>query len=130
MQWDQKYCLGHAEIDAQHQELFLYFERFLAACNAGQGKEEVLRVLDFLGQYVVNHFYLEESLMDSLGHPEYEEHCQQHRFFAQRLAQLKAKAADGTHGLVLILATGQLLAGWLREHIDSADRAIVSPSPI
>jgi hemerythrin len=60
--WTDSLAVGIPEIDQQHQELFLRLERLLRGIVGGE-REEVGRLLEFLGDYVVRHFGAEERWM-------------------------------------------------------------------
>ena len=68
--WNSDYATGHLLIDAQHQELFNWFNVLLDACKKQQGRQEIINLFNFLDQYVVEHFTLEEGLMLAHNSPE------------------------------------------------------------
>ena len=63
--WREELAIGHETVDNQHRELLERFDSLLSACKAGEGKPELARLIDFLDQYVIHHFYEEEKLGSS-----------------------------------------------------------------
>ena len=47
VKWTPEYAVGVEEIDRQHQELFSRINDLLEACQRGEGKQEVGKVLSF-----------------------------------------------------------------------------------
>ncbi|HEY6099471.1 MAG TPA: hemerythrin domain-containing protein, partial [Anaeromyxobacter sp.] len=56
LDFDPVLFTGVDEIDAQHRELFDRIGRLLEASRHRRSREEVVRLLEFLGAYVVEHF--------------------------------------------------------------------------
>ena len=56
IQWNEELATGVLEIDNQHKEIFARINRLLEASSQGKGKQEVGRMIDFLGDYVISHF--------------------------------------------------------------------------
>ena len=70
MQWTADLATGVTEIDNQHKEIFSRLGQLYAACSEGRGKEEVLRLILFLEEYVKEHFSAEERLQMRHGYPD------------------------------------------------------------
>ncbi len=63
--WDEaSMATGVNTIDSQHQTLIQRINELHAACLAGTAKEELLKMLVFLGDYAVSHFKHEEGIME------------------------------------------------------------------
>ena len=62
--WNSTMTTGLNNIDNQHRELFRQVDLLITAMSQGKGRQEVGRILDFLGQYVHDHFADEEREMD------------------------------------------------------------------
>ena len=126
IEWTSDLATGVTDIDNQHKELFGRFDRLFAACSEGKGKEEVLRLLLFLEDYVKEHFAAEERLQLRYAYPEYARHKSQHiRFMAdvaKLLAEFKAEGAT----LSLVIMTNKTLAGWLTQHIKKVDMELAA----
>lgn len=122
--WRDDLLTGVAEVDDQHKELFRRFGDLLTACNQGKGGEEVLRLFDFLDDYVVKHFAAEERIMRQCGYPAYLEHKQEHQGFTRRLEELKRQFRDEGAGLSLVITTNHMMIEWLSRHIERMDKEI------
>lgn len=124
--WRNDFDIGVLEIDGQHREIFARFDRLLAAIDAGKGKEEVVRTLNFLDQYSREHFSKEEALQRRYGYPQYEMHHTEHQHFILTLDAIYQKyVLLGAHEVV-VKQTSQALQGWLIKHICSIDRAFAA----
>lgn len=120
--WTDDLTVGISEIDSQHRELFTRLERLLDACMSGREQEEVLRMLDFLGEYAVIHFETEERLQRDHCYPGYESHRAEHDFLRERLARFREELAQTGPTRDFVLRVNQLLIDWLRSHIREVDR--------
>ena len=121
IKWTDDLSTGVTEIDNQHREIFSRFDKLFAACSEGKGKEEVLRLLLFLDDYIKEHFAAEERLQIRHAYPDYPAHKEQHvRFIAdvEKLArEFKAEGAT----LSLVIMTNKTLSSWLIQHIKRID---------
>ena len=123
MQWTMDLATGVAEIDNQHKEIFNRFDRLFDACSEGKGKEEVLRLLLFLQEYVKEHFSAEERLQLRSAYPEYAEHKAQHAGFNAEVERLAREFAAEGATLPLVIKTNKTLSSWLLQHISRTDMA-------
>ncbi|RMF46417.1 MAG: hemerythrin [Deltaproteobacteria bacterium] len=124
LEWNDSLAVGHEVIDAQHRELFRHFNQFLAACNQRRGKDELERLLDFLTEYVIEHFSAEENLMTRTAYPDREAHLVQHRQFRERLAELRQEMERSGPSLAVLIHTNKTLLHWLTQHIRHVDTAM------
>ncbi len=124
IKWTPALAVGHAVIDTQHQELFRRLESLLAAMMKGD-KAEIVRLFDFLGSYVVEHFGAEEKLMQQHAYPDYPAHKAAHeRFVADYLALKKSLDAGG--GAALSIKVQNWCGDWLKAHIAGTDQALAT----
>ena len=63
VQWSDDLTTGIDKIDNQHKNLIIKVNELLQAINAGKGKRQIGSMLEFLGEYVVEHFSTEEEYM-------------------------------------------------------------------
>ena len=121
IQWTSNLATGVTEIDNQHREIFNRVNRLSEACSEGRGKEEVMRLLLFLQDYVMEHFAAEEKLQVQSGYPGYAMHRSQHtRFIADITRLATAFKTDGAT-LSLVIMTNKTLTAWLVQHIGKSD---------
>lgn len=121
-EWDERIMgTGVPSIDRQHQELLGRMKELFDADFQGKGKEEVRRMLEFLGVYVKEHFAHEEALMAHHGCPAAERNRQAHAaFLKEYVAMTQRYDREGpTSGIVLEVATR--LLNWLVSHIQACD---------
>lgn len=126
IRWSSDLETGVRAIDRQHEELIGMLNE-LDAAHAGGCPQSVLDdVLQRLGTYVIFHFGTEEALMAGLPHNE--EHARQHRHehagFIEKLAGLRAQAAD--NGRQTMEALIDYLNEWLYQHILKSDRELAA----
>jgi hemerythrin len=122
--WDEKLATGVTEIDEQHKEIFVKFNALLEACDRGRSRELLGDILDFMNEYVLQHFQDEEKLQRRLEYPQYFAHKAAHNELAGRFAQLQAKFAAHGASVQLVIETGKLLSEVLFEHIQEHDKAL------
>lgn len=123
MQWTSDLAIGVAEIDTQHQEIFARFDKLFAACSEGKGKEEVLRSLSFLDEYVKEHFGAEERLQMRHAYPDYAAHKAEHTRFVAEVDKLAREFREEGATLPLVIMTNRTLSSWLSQHIKKTDMA-------
>jgi hemerythrin len=124
IEWDETLEVGVEAIDEQHKELFRRLDRLLQAMQTRQGAVEVGRLIDYLGEYVVAHFGLEESVMRDRAYPAYAAHKAEHEAFLKDFQMLRAEyLSSGPNAVITIRVTNRVTA-WLREHIYRIDRAL------
>jgi len=120
--WSEAYATGVGEIDGQHRELLEQVDRLLGAI--GGDPAAVGRVLDFLGDYAVSHFDMEERLMEHHGYPHAEAHREAHASFVRTFGRLRYDFdLDGLTEGFTELVTGWLVE-WLKGHILDLDMSL------
>jgi len=120
--WSADYATGVDEIDAQHRELLAQIDRLLGALRSDPAA--VRRLLDFLGDYALSHFELEERLMERQAYPEAEAHRAAHASFVGAFGRIRYDYdLDGlTEGMVELISSW--LVEWLKDHILGTDRKL------
>ncbi len=121
--WTPALALGHAEIDAQHQELFRRAARLLDAMAAGD-RATVGELFDFLGTYVVDHFAAEERLMTESRFPGYNVHKAAHERFVRDYQSLRKLHEDSGANAAVAIKARSWLTEWLRNHIGGTDQLL------
>ncbi len=124
IEWTDDLSTNFPEIDEQHRELIKRINVLLETCAGNKTRAELGQVIDFLEEYVVNHFTSEENRMLDMNYPEYRRHKAEHAVFIERVDDLKRKFRDeGAGADVLHLATRTLME-WLEVHIRRTDRQL------
>jgi hemerythrin len=109
-------------IDQQHQELFRRVNKLLAAARKGLARHEVGGVLDFLAEYVVEHFEAEEAVMRASSYPDFPVHKAQHDALKRELASFTDGFSRDGANVALIVDLNRTLCSWLTSHVRKADR--------
>lgn len=121
--WDPKYATGHAEVDAQHQQLFSLFNALHAATLEGRPQAVLAQTIESLNTYVGTHFQLEQDLMRAHHYPDRIRHCQCHAELTARTRALHAGLEQGSRSVTAELV--MFMTAWLRHHIACEDMALV-----
>lgn len=124
--WDKSMTTGVADVDGQHQEIIRQINAFGAAMTAGKGREELGRMLDFVGKYAIDHFTKEEAHMARYRCPAAEANKAAHRAFVARFGELRKQfAAEGAKA-TLALDIYTELTTWLVKHIRGIDTKLAA----
>jgi hemerythrin-like metal-binding protein len=118
--WSDRYSVGVARIDAQHQRLVELINEFHAAMLAGGGRAAVGKTLDGVVEYTLSHFAAEEALMKRVAYPGYEQHKAEHTKLVGKVKLLKQKAQAANATFTLEVAA--FLQHWLVDHISNVDK--------
>ena len=124
IEWTDDLSVGVSIIDDQHRELFGQVNQLLEACNQSKGHEAVGKIIDFLGQYVVNHFGTEEEFMQKYNYPDYSVHKAHHTAFIKSFTELKAKFESEGPGPHIVIMTNRVVVGWLNGHIRNVGKLL------
>lgn len=120
--WNQSLETGIASIDNQHKELIKRINDFLDACMKQKGKEEINAVLNFLGDYTVQHFRDEEAMHNSSGYAKAAAHKFQHDKFIMDFKALRQLFDREGPSLGVTLTTNKTVVDWLINHINGSDK--------
>jgi len=124
VEFDPVLLTGVDDIDAQHRELFQRIGQLLEASRNHRSREEVVRLLEFLGGYVVDHFASEEVTMEAARYPRVEGHRAEHRQFMKELEILRHELKSEGPSNLFVIRVGNRVTEWLREHIYRTDRLL------
>ena len=124
LELDPLLLTGIDEIDGQHRELFARIGALLEASRSGRSREEVVRLLEFLGSYVVDHFAAEERTMEETGYPRLGGHRAEHLQFMKELAILRHELKSEGPSNLFVIRVGNRITEWLREHVYRTDRIL------
>lgn len=122
--FDPGLLTGIQEIDAHHRELFARVDRLLEESRTPRGQDEVLRLLEFLARYVVDHFTAEESRMAAGSYGGLEVHVAEHRQFERELDAIRRQVRSEGPSPLLVARVGHRMTEWLRDHIYRTDLAM------
>lgn len=112
---------GYESVDREHQCLIEKINELHAACQRGAGKDEVRKMLEFLGEYAANHFRSEEKLMAQHRSPSRGENKAAHTQFLKAYAGLMEEFERTGPTTTLLLQLKGMVAEWLTDHICKID---------
>jgi len=120
VKWSEKYSVGIARIDGEHQKLIELVNELYSAMLGGQAKDVVGKTLDGLASYTVSHFVFEESLMKTHAYPEFQQHKEQHDKLVEQVKLLQADLRAGKPAVSKEVMA--FLQQWLLGHILGVDK--------
>lgn len=124
LQWNDSLLTGVDKIDSQHKELIDRINSLFTSASQGKSKEEFIKTVNFLEEYVVVHFSTEENLMEKNKYPQMERHKEQHAQFVENFKQLKKEMSEKGATSLLIIRCNRLLIDWLLQHIRKEDQVL------
>ena len=122
MEWQPALEVGFARIDEDHRKLIAALNRLHAAMDQGQDRAELAKVLNFLRDYTVSHFQMEEALMIKYGYPGAPAHFTAHAELVLKVCDFIVDFRAGR--IALTEALLDFLETWLVGHILSRDHEL------
>jgi hemerythrin len=123
IKWTPALAVGVSAIDQQHQELFDRVAKLIDAMKNSDAAE-VGRLMDFLGAYVVEHFRMEEGLMQRYAYPDYALHKAAHERFVQDYGELRRKFESKGAMSFVTIQVKTWLVDWLTAHVQGTDLSL------
>jgi len=124
IEWSDDLAVGFSRIDDQHRELFKRVNSLIDAIWDGKGKDEVMKFINFLSGYVVDHFGDEEAFMMRYDFPKYREHKALHDAFIAKFERIATAFESGDAPPTLVTDTADDSCTWLRNHIRIMDKEL------
>jgi hemerythrin-like metal-binding protein len=119
--WCSDFCVGVAEIDAQHEHLVSMVNELFRAYMQGREKEVLSDIITGLSDYTAYHFSTEERLMDEHAYPATAEHRLEHREFIDRSIDFLLAYTSSNQEQDLAPVVLDYLEDWLLKHIRGTD---------
>ena len=107
--------------DEEHQILFGKLNKLYDLATGGAARSEIGAQLDDLITYVVGHFAHEEKEMQAKGYADYDRHKAEHEALLGVCGGLQTKFHAGEAEVTE--EVGQMVKGWLDNHIPNFDKA-------
>ncbi len=124
-QWDSRLETGIEEVDEQHKELFARIDSLELAIYNGRAASELIKLMEYLESYILEHFELEEKLMLDNTYPDFAAHSRQHNDFRTYctgvLNTFKTKGTDS----YLAIDIDKHMRKWWENHILKMDMAYI-----
>lgn len=117
-EWNDSLSTGIEDVDNQHKGLIDRVNELLQASISGKTGDEIDKTVNFLADYVVEHFQTEEKYMKKYDYPKYEEHKKIHDDFVQSFKELVKDKDSVSFQVKLQTQVGQ----WLLNHINKTDK--------
>lgn len=124
IEWSDDLVTGSFQIDTQHKQLFKIINDLLDACKKGQAKQEILKVVEFLSQYVQEHFSTEENFMEKYEYVHIAAHKKQHLEFKKSFTDFRDRVYNEGITLSLTISLTHTLVDWLTKHIRVTDKEL------
>lgn len=122
-QWNSSLETGIEQIDEQHKELFNRIDQLELALYNGRAASELVKLMEYLESYIVEHFELEEKLMLDNIYPDFAAHARQHAEFRNLctgiLNNFRSRGADS----YLAIDVDKQMRKWWENHILKMDMA-------
>jgi hemerythrin len=119
--WDPSMATSVPQVDSEHQEWFRQADRLNQALMEGKGRDEIEKILNFVGDYVVTHFAHEEKIMADYSCSVADANKAAHTKFIGRYMELQSRYAQAGASSSLAIEIHDLLKKWLIEHITHID---------
>ncbi|MEO5347356.1 MAG: hemerythrin family protein [Magnetococcus sp. YQC-9] len=122
-----RYRLGCASIDTQHELIFAIYHELLRSVELEQDGYDMASVFLCLNGYAATHFKHEETLMRSAGFPGMEDHLHEHRSMVRQIGVFRERflsAASAEAERVVAREVAGFLLAWLEHHISEVDREL------
>jgi len=119
--WNSSLETGHPEIDRQHRALLRAYNDLLKAMIDGRGRDEIQKTLVFLKDYTVEHFTMEERLMEMCDYAEAPDHKALHQEFVGKVTQFLGRF---DRGAIVTISVMEFMRIWLLGHIQGIDKQL------
>lgn len=120
VEWNKSYSVSVKDLDKEHMYLFDLINELNDAMLQGKSKVNLLKIIDALADYTVNHFAHEEKLFQKTNYPEYDEHKIAHETFVNKVKEFRGKVNSGE--AMVSIEIINFLKDWLINHIGIFDK--------
>ena len=122
-EWKNDFSVGEETIDSQHKKLLDQVNKILDVVVFGvEAKIVEDNIMNFLEEYIKEHFLYEEEYMRKIKYPYIKKHRQEHRSFVKNYIKFKKELEMGVDKSKLILKVENFLGTWLLNHIGKEDK--------
>jgi len=123
--WHSDLNTGLAKIDQQHRELVKRINDFLkSSLKEPRDYKQMIDTFDFLKNYAIEHFSLEEKLMAEYQFPEERSHKADHKAFRKWVDYANSRIIDHEFTDDLTMQANYRLVEWLELHFRNRDRRL------
>lgn len=123
LQWSDDYLIGEIQIDTHHKLFFDMVKDISESIDAGHVDIEIVEIVDFFQRYVDMHFRVEEEIMQKIGYPNLDEHCDIHRGFSESISEL-SEQLETNNTAATLSDVFTLTQDWFLNHILTEDKKL------
>ncbi|MCL2145463.1 MAG: hemerythrin family protein [Endomicrobia bacterium] len=120
-EWDKSLETGNEIIDAQHKSMFSALNNLITANEEGKAPLEIQKTIEFLAQYIIQHFADEEKLQEECGYPHIIEHKNRHLDLRNNVTELLKKLYNEGCSSKFVEHIILVMTDWLTRHIKGDD---------
>jgi len=124
LSWVKDFEIGVEEIDQDHKEIILEFEKLYQLMKEGLGHDYYHDLIAYLIKYVNWHFDHEEKLQESISYPYIDEHKKIHEEFKNSILTIAKEHENKVITNADLIKINIFLKNWLIHHILIEDRKI------
>lgn len=124
IRWSKMYEIGVEEVDKQHKEFFKRSNRLMKACQNRKGMEEIEGALNFLTDYIEEHFEKEEKIQKKYNYPKYAGHKRLHSKFVKKVEDFNNKLDNQEVRLGDVIKINKTINRWFINHIRREDQKL------
>ena len=122
IQWKKEFSVGVTKLDDQHKKILKIVNQCIGQQCSTQNEREIEEILDFLQNYIKEHFKTEEEYMLKHQYSGYEEQRNEHNQFIDRL--FEAQKEYLIHGRVTSVNIFNFVWDWFSQHILILDKQL------
>jgi hemerythrin len=123
--WDRRLETGIDLIDEQHRELFRRIDALELAIYKSRATTELVSLVNYLEEYVVEHFDAEERLLTDFFYPDFPKHLYEHNEFRKLYGAMKDECETRGPDSYLAIDVDRLIRKWWENHIMKSDMDFV-----
>jgi hemerythrin-like metal-binding protein len=120
-EWSQKLSLKIKMIDQAHKKIYDMINELSEKLYEATSEEDLGETLNTLADYIIQHFDIEDEMLEKYEYPKFEEHRAEHNIFRTKIKALLTIYFDGRYALSI--DTIHFLRDWLTTHIKTSDMA-------
>lgn len=120
----QKMSTGFRSLDEQHERLIRSLNHLNRMCQEGKALDEIEKILDFLGNYVAEHFAHEEQIMSEHNCAKALINQTQHKMLVRKYTEWRKTYDQSGGSLAMVKELNHYLRKWLVNHICGTDACL------
>lgn len=120
LNWTDSLSVKIESIDNQHKVLIDLINDFYQKITSEHKKENLIKLIDGLRNYTVQHFTHEEKYMKQLNYPDFVNHKKEHTEFVNAVNDYIERIEAGK--LIISVEITNYLKSWITDHILVTDK--------